>query len=104
MRQTRRRVTIVLALIAAALVVAVILKYWPPEVYGVVRQAVGWLRDESVGTWQRIGGRWVTLTTVAVGAGMGLAVIRRERWLGLTIIEVSIVVGALVALLQPDGW
>ena len=104
MRDTRRQVIIVLALVATALIVAVVLKYWPPEVERGVRAAVGWLRDEGVGTWRRIGGRWVTLIMVALGAGVGLVVLRRQRWLGLIIIEVSIVGGAIVALLQPDGW
>jgi len=29
---------------------------------------------------------------------------RRQRFVGVTIIEVAIAAGALVALLQPDGW
>jgi hypothetical protein len=103
-RGARRLVIIVLALVAAALIVAVIAKYWPPEVERAAREALGWLRDEGVATWRRIGGRWVTLIMVALGIGAGIVVLRRERWLGLVIIEVSVVGGAVVALLQPDGW
>ena len=61
MRGARRLVIIVLAIVAAALIVAVIAKYWPPEVERGVREALGWLRDEGVATWRRTGGRWVTL-------------------------------------------
>jgi hypothetical protein len=104
MRDTRRQVIIVLALVAAILIVAVVVKYWPPEVERGVRAWFGSLLDTSVGIWRRTSGRWATLTLAAIGVGVGLAVLRRQRSVGLIIIEVSIVGGAVIALLQPDGW
>ena len=100
----RRFVTVVLALVAAALVLAVVVKYWPPEVERLAGDAIGWLRDLLLDAWRRVGGRWVALGLAVLGTGLGLVVLRHRRWAGLLIIEVSVAAAAILALLQPDGW
>jgi len=104
MRSPSRLVIVGLALLATALIAAVIVKYWPPEVDRWVWDAAGRLGDAIAGAWRRVGGRWVTLLVVALGGTLGLAILRRRRGLGLLVIEVSVVCGAILALLQPDGW
>lgn len=102
---TAGRVAIgVLSLVAAVLLVAVAVKYWPPEVEHLVLDTVGRLADAVAATWHRVGGRWVTLALVGLAAMVGLTIMRGRRTLGLLIVEMAIVAGAALALLQPAGW
>ncbi len=101
---TARRLLVGLAIVVGALVVLVVAKYWPPWVADLGTQAFDWLLGTGTRLWRHTGGRWVTLVAVSVSVCLGLLVIRRQRFVGVTIIEVAIAAGALVALLQPDGW
>lgn len=104
MSTTGRLAIVVLSLVAAVLLVAVAVKYWPPEVERLVLDGLGWLADAVAATWRRVGGRWVTLAAVGLAAMVGLTIVGRRRTLGLLIVEIGIVTGAALALLQPEGW
>ncbi len=99
-----RRLLIALAIVVGLLVLLVVVKYWPPWVAEMGAQLSDWLVSASTRVWRHTGGRWVTVFTLSVVIIVGLIVMRRRRVVGITIIEVAIAVGALVALLQPDGW
>ena len=104
MSASGRLAIVVLSLVAAVLLLAVAVKYWPPEVEHLVLDAVGRLADAIAATWRRVGGRWVTLAAVGLAAMIGLTIVGRRRTLGLLIVEMGIVAGAALALLQPEGW
>ncbi len=99
-----RRLLIALAIVVGLLVLLVVVKYWPPWVADVGGQLTDWLVSASTRVWRHTGGRWVTLFALGIVVIVGLIVMRRQRVVGITIIEVAIAAGALVALLQPDGW
>jgi hypothetical protein len=99
-----RRLLIALAIVVGLLVLLVVVKYWPPWVADVGGQFSEWLVSTSTRVWRHTGGRWVTLFGLGIVVIVGLIVMRRQRVVGITIIEVAIAAGALVALLQPDGW
>ncbi len=101
---TARRLLLGLGIIVGALVVLVVAKYWPPWVADLGTQAVDLLFGTGDRIWRQTGGRWVTSMAVIICVCLGLLVMRRQRFVGVTIIEVAIAAGALVALLQPDGW
>ena len=99
-----RRVTILLGLVAALLVALVAYRYWPAWIGDVGLDLLSRLLGHVERVWHDTGGRWVTLLVVIAACAIGALLTRRNRTLGIAIIEVAIAAGAIVALLQPPGW
>lgn len=99
------RVTLILlGLVVLILLALVVVKYWPPWITDLGDQAVDWAVSNGGRLWRRTGGRWVTLFAVVAISAVGLLLMRRHRTLGLSLIELSVAAGAIVALVQPEGW
>jgi hypothetical protein len=99
-----RRVTILLGLVAAVLVGLVAYRYWPAWIGELGLDLLGQLFGRVERVWHETGGRWVTLLVVVAASAIGALLTRRNRTLGIAIVEVAIAAGAVVALLQPPGW
>ena len=99
-----RRLVMALAIVVAVLLVLVVVRYWPPWVADLGTGAADWVVASGTRIWRHTGGRWVTLLVLMAAVCLGLVLMRRNRVVGITLIEVAIAGCALVALLQPDGW
>jgi hypothetical protein len=99
-----RRLIILLAVVAGALLVLVALKYWPPWIGEVAERTLAGMERDGTRIWRETGGRWVTLLALTASVAIGLLLMRRHRVAGLSLIEVAVAVCALVALVQPSGW